>query len=205
MTKNLSDAIKDRRSYYQIKKESPISDKEIQSIIEHILWHAPSTNNSQSARLVLLLGENHIKFWEITKDELKKVSQSEEAFKTTEDKVNRSFNAGYGTILFFEDQTVLRGLQEKLPIYAAKFAQWSEHSSAIVQIMAWMSLESVGFGASLQHYNPLIDEAVKKEWNLSEDWNLIAQMPFGIPVNEPVEKTHVPLDERLFVFKYYNY
>ena len=200
MTKNLKDAIKNRRSYYQINNTSPISDKEIQSIIEHILLYAPSSNNSQSARLVLLLGENHKKFWEITKAELKKVSKSEEAFKTTEDKVNTSFGAGYGTVLFFEDQTVIKGLQEKLPLYAPKFAQWSEHSSAIVQILTWISLESVGFGASLQHYNPLIDEAVKKEWNLNENWSLIAQMPFGTPVNEPGKKTHVPLEERLFVF-----
>ena len=201
MTKNLKDAIKDRRSYYKISNSSPISNEEIQSIIEHVLLYAPSTNNSQSARLVLLFGENHRKFWEITKNELKKVSKSEEAFKKTKEKVNTSFGAGYGTVLFFEDQTVIRDLQEKLPIYTHKFAQWSEHSSAIVQILTWISLESVGFGASLQHYNPLIDEAVKEEWNLSKEWNLIAQMPFGIPVVEPGEKTHVPLNERLFVFK----
>ena len=74
---------------------------------------------------------------------MKKVSLSEEAFKATEEKVNTSFGAGYGTILFFEYETVVKGLQEKLHIYASKFAQWREHSSAIVQIMAWISLESV--------------------------------------------------------------
>ena len=200
MRKNLRDAIKDRRSYYQITNTSPISDEEIQSIIEHILLYAPSANNSQSARLLLLLGNSHTKFWEITKAELKKVSKSEDAFKKTEEKVNTSFAAGYGTVLFFEDQNIVKGLQEKLPIYAPKFAQWSEHSSAIVQILIWMGLESVGFGASLQHYNPLIDDAVKKEWNLNENWELIAQMPFGMPVGEPGEKTHMPIEERLFVF-----
>ena len=106
--------------------------------------------------------------------------------------MNTSFEAGYGTILFFVDQSVIKGLQDKLPIYAHKFEQWSEHSSAIVQIMTWMGLESVGFGASLQHYNPLIDEAVKKEWNLDQKWDLIAQMAFGMPAGEPDEKTHIP-------------
>ncbi len=201
MEKKLKDAIKDRRTYYQLQNSSPVSDQEIQSILEHVLLYAPSAFNSQSARMLLLLGENHTKMWEITKDELKKVSKSEEAFKATEDKVNTSFASGYGTVLFFEDQTVIKGLQGSLPSMAEKFTQWSEHSSGIAQILTWIGLESVGLGASLQHYNPLIDEAVRKEWSINEDWKLIAQMPFGLPAGEPGEKTHVKLEERLVVVK----
>ena len=201
MEKKLKDAIKDRRTYYQLSNSSPVSDQEIQSILEHVLLYAPSAFNSQSARMLLLLGDNHTKMWEITKDELKKVSKSEEAFKATEDKVNTSFASGYGTVLFFEDQTVIKGLQGSLPSMAEKFTQWSEHSSGIAQILTWIGLESVGFGASLQHYNPLIDEAVKKEWSINEDWELIAQMPFGLPAGEPGEKPHVKLEERLVVVK----
>lgn len=201
MKKNLKDAIQDRRSYYQLKNTSPVSDDEIQAILEHVLLYAPSAFHSQSARMVLLLGDNHTKMWEITKAELKKVSKSEEAFKATEDKVNTSFASGYGTILFFEDKAVIKGLQNNLPTMAEKFTEWSGHSSAIAQVLTWIGLESVGFGASLQHYNPLIDEAVKKEWNLSQDWELVAQMPFGEPAGEPGEKTQVRLEERLFVVK----
>ena len=201
MEKKLKDAIKDRRTYYQLQNSSPVSDQEIQSILEHVLLYAPSSFNSQSARMLLLLGDNHTKMWEITKDELKKVSKSEEAFKATEDKVNTSFASGYGTVLFFEDQTVIKGLQGSLPSMAEKFTQWSEHSSGIAQILTWIGLESVGLGASLQHYNPLIDEAVRKEWSINEDWKLIAQMPFGLPAGEPGEKTHVKLEERLVVVK----
>ena len=201
MEKKLKDAIKDRRTYYQLSNSSPVSDQEIQSILEHVLLYAPSAFNSQSARMLLLLGDNHTKMWEITKDELKKVSKSEEAFKATEDKVNTSFASGYGTVLFFEDQTVIKGLQGSLPSMAEKFTQWSEHSSGIAQILTWIGLESVGLGASLQHYNPLIDEAVRKEWSINEDWKLIAQMPFGLPAGEPGEKTHVKLEERLVVVK----
>ena len=201
MTKNLKDAIKDRRTYYQLQKISPVSDEEIQSIIEHVLLYAPSAFNSQSARMVVLLGNNHTKLWEITKEELKKVSKSEDAFKVTVEKVNTSFASGYGTILFFEDKTVIKGLQSSLPNMSKKFSQWSEHSSAIVQVLTWIGLESVGFGASLQHYNPLIDETIKKEWSINEDWELIAQMPFGLPAGEPGEKTHVSLEDRLIVIK----
>ena len=199
--KSLHDSIKDRRTYYQLSDQSPISDAEIQKIIEHVAYWAPSPFNSQSARMVLLLGENHKKLWELTKVELKKISKSEEAWKQTEAKVDGSFLAGYGTVLFFEDMSVVKGLQDKFPSYTEKFAQWSEHSTAINQILVWMALENEGFGASLQHYNPLIDEGIQQEWGISKDWKLIAQMPFGVPAGQPGEKTHEPLEKRVLVFK----
>ena len=49
-------------------------------------------------------------------------------------------------------------------------------------------LEDMGLGASLQHYNPLIDDEVRRTWNLPGDWMMIAQMPFGTPTGEPGEK-----------------
>ena len=55
--------------------------------------------------------------------------------------------------------------------------------------------------ASLQHYNPLIDEAVAKEWQLPETWELIAQMPFGAPLQEPGAKEFNPIEERVRIFK----
>jgi Predicted oxidoreductase related to nitroreductase len=39
--------------------------------------------------------------------------------------VNGSFLAGYGTVLFFEDMSVVKGLQGNMPSYSEKFAQWS--------------------------------------------------------------------------------
>lgn len=49
-------------------------------------------------------------------------------------------------------------------------------------------LEDTGLGASLQHYNPLIDDEVRKRWSLPREWKLIAQMPFGTPAGEPGER-----------------
>jgi predicted oxidoreductase (fatty acid repression mutant protein) len=58
-----------------------------------------------------------------------------------------------------------------------------------------------GLGVSLQHYNPIIDEEVKKQWNIPGSWKLIAQMPFGKPTAAPDEKEIKPLDERVKVYK----
>ena len=67
-------------------------------------------------------------------------------------------------------------------------------------LSVWTSLEIEGFGASLQHYNPLIDDEVRKTWDILRDWKLIAQLPFGKPTAEPGDKDFSPLEERV---KYY--
>lgn len=65
----------------------------------------------------------------------------------------------------------------------------------------WAMLEERGLGASLQHYNPLIDEEVRRTWELPEDWMLIAEMPFGIPTGEPGDKDFGDVDKRMKVFR----
>ena len=112
----------------------------------------------------------------------------QEAFVEADRKISNSFASGYGTILFFEDNAIVEKLQEKFPLYKDSFPTWSNHTSAMHQFAIWTMLEDVGFGASLQHYNPLIDNEVRKTWNLPDSWSLIAQMPFGSPVEEPDKK-----------------
>jgi predicted oxidoreductase (fatty acid repression mutant protein) len=64
----------------------------------------------------------------------------------------------------------------------------------------WTGLESLGFGANLQHYNPLIDAGVAKQWDLPSDWRLVAQMVFGSPEDVAGEKVQKPVEERVKVF-----
>ena len=198
MKRNLKEAIQNRRTYYNIDNKVTISDEEIKDIVNHAVLHVQSAFNSQSARVVLLLGKNHKKLWDITKEALKKKVPAE-AFKDTEAKIDNSFAAGHGTILFFEDESVVEGLQQAFPSYHDKFPQWSDHTSAMHQFAIWTMLEDAGLGASLQHYNPLIDEEVAKTWNISPKWKLIAQMPFGNPTKEPNPKEFLPLEGRVIV------
>jgi len=197
---SFKEALKNRRTYYTISNKSLVSDQEIEDIVNYAVTHVPSAFNSQSTRIVLLLGENHKKLWNIVKETLRKIVPAE-AFSATENKIDRAFAAGYGTVLYFEDQTVVKGLQDAFPAYAENFPVWSNHTSAMHQLAIWTMLEEVGFGASIQHYNPLIDEEAAKEWNLPSTWKLIAEMPFGVPTQGPGEKEFKPLDERIKVFK----
>lgn len=199
MSKNLFSAIEERRSYYGISKEAVASDERIKEIIDHAVKYTPSAFNSQSTRVVLLLGKHHDKLWDLAMDALRKIVPAEQ-FADTENKIN-SFKNGYGTVLYFEDNSVVEDLQQKFALYKDNFPVWSQHSNGMHQYAIWTTLEAEGFGASLQHYGELIDADVKKEWNLPSNWKFIAQMPFGKPVAEPAEKEYLPLEGRVKVFK----
>lgn len=193
------EAIKNRRSYYNISKESFLKDNEIESLIKDAVKYTPSAFNSQSARVVLLLNDNHNKLWSIVMETLRKMVPADK-FSSTESKIN-SFSAGYGTVLFFEDQEIVKGLQERFPLYADNFPIWSNHSSGMLQHVVWVGLEEAGLGASLQHYNPIIDDEVKKEFNLPESWKLISQMPFGNPTAKPDPAEYGDIEKRVKIFK----
>ena len=199
MKKDFNTAVADRRSFYGISKEKVTTDEVIKEIIEQAVKNTPSPFNSQSARVVLLLEKHHDKLWDITKESLRKIVPADQ-FSSTEDKIN-SFRNGYGTVLFFEDASVIESLQSQFALYADNFPIWSQQSSGMHQFVIWTALEIEGFGASLQHYNGLIDEDVKKEWNVPSNWKLIAQMPFGKPIAEPDEKEFQPLENRIKIFK----
>ena len=178
-----------RRSVYSLGKNLPVSEQEVLEIIDNAVKHSPSAFNSQTAHAVVLLGENHQKLWNITFGELEKFLPNEEAKAATKGKID-SFAAAYGTILFFEDHDVVKGLQEQFPSYADNFPLWSEQSTGIASFAVWNALAEAGVGANIQHYNPLIDEKVAKEWNIPSNLVLRAQMPFGEIVGEaaPIER-----------------
>ena len=108
--------------------------------------------------------------------------------------------AGAGTVRFFEDQTVVKGLQDKFPPYAENFPVWAEHADAMHQYAIWTALASINVGASLQHYNPVIDEAVARTWNVPASWKLRAQLVFGGIAAPAGEKSFEPVEARLKVY-----
>jgi predicted oxidoreductase (fatty acid repression mutant protein) len=199
MKKDFYTAVADRRSFYDISKEKVTSDEVIKEVIEQAVKNTPSSFNSQSARVVLLLEKHHDKLWDITKEVLRKIVPVDQ-FGSTEDKIN-SFRNGYGTVLYFEDMSVIESFQNQYALYKDNFPVWSQQSSGMHQYVIWTALEMEGFGASLQHYNELIEGQVKKEWSIPESWKLIAQMPFGKPKSQPDEKQFEPLEQRIKVFK----
>lgn len=177
MNSTLIESLKKRRTQYALGKNLPLDKDALNTLIKEAVRHTPSSFNSQSSRAVILFGDESVKFWELTKQALREIVPAE-AFAPTAAKLD-SFAAGAGTVLFYEDQDVVKGLQEKFALYADNFPVWSEQAGGMAQFAVWLALTEAGVGASLQHYNPVVDEAVRTAWNVPASWKLRAQMPFG--------------------------
>jgi predicted oxidoreductase (fatty acid repression mutant protein) len=199
MATDFYSAVKSRRSIYALNKDITTTDERILEAVLFAVKHTPSAFNSQSARVVVLLKQHHQQLWDITERTLQKLVP-EESFAATQEKMN-AFRSGYGTILFFEDWNVITGLQKQFALYKENFPVWAQQSNGMLQYVIWTALEQEGLGASLQHYNPLIDEEVKQTWSIPNSWKLIAQMPFGNPSAPAGDKEFQPLEQRVMVFR----
>ena len=197
--KTLQQLAEKRRSIYALSDQLAVSNDEVVKVVEHAILHTPSSFNSQSTRIVVLFGDDHHKLWDMTEDALRVIVGDEEAFKSTKDKI-AGFRASAGTVLFFEDQAVVRGMQEAAPLYADNFPIWSTQTNAMHQYVIWTALASIEVGANLQHYNPVIDQKVASTWNIDADWELKAQLVFGKIEQSAGDKAFKPVDERLKVF-----
>ena len=189
---------KKRRSIYHLGKNVNQSNDEIVQLIKDIVDQTPSSFHSQTSRVVILLGKEHDALWEIVRETLRPLV-ADGNFEATDQKVN-SFKAAKGTVLFYEDKDVVGGLQKQFPLYADNFPVWSEHSTGLTQYAVWLALAEVDIGASLQHYNPIIDAEVAKRWDIPANCVLRAQMPFGSIESPAGEKTPMDADARYRVY-----
>ena len=187
-----------RRTIYHLGNNLPQTKEEINSIILEASKQAPTAFNSQSSRIITLFGEEHHKVWDMVLDALRPVLAAD-VFAGTEAKVN-SFKAGMGTILYFEDNQVVEDLQAQFPLYASNFPKWSEQAHGIAAYAVWLALAEANIGASLQHYNELIEEAVKKAWGIPAKWSLKGQMPIGSIETPADPKGFIEADERFKTF-----
>lgn len=184
------DLVEKRRSYYELDNQVDISKEELEALIAKALRATPSPFNMQATKLVLLLDDEHRKFWN-------KVNA------TFDNKIDaakfKGFHDAKGTILYFIDRKIVKSMQDQFSAYAEQFSKWAEHENVMMQINLWVALRNEELGASLQHYNPVIDQWVKEDYELDEHLELVAQMPFGRILSEPEAKDKLPTEERLKV------
>lgn len=186
------EGLKLRRSYYQLNKELPVSTDEIHALINEVTELVPDAFNMKSARVVVALGDKQDELWNGIYDVFDG--------KVAREKVD-GFKAAAGTILYFYDEDVVRGLQEKFAAYAENFPVWANQANGMLQINIWSALRELGVGANIQHYNPVIDDFVHDMFGLPENWKLVAQMPFGGIVAEPASKDKENIAERVKLYE----
>ena len=167
-----------RRSIYALGDQLTNSPEEIYDLIITAIKNSPTAFNSQTVRAVVLFGKSSDKVWDIVEAALKEVVKDPQAFAKTQQKI-ASFRAGFGTVLFLTETDTVHELEKQFPAYADNFADWAEQGIGGAQQAVWTALAEQQIGASLQHYNPLIDDAIHQAFNLPDSWQLRAEMPFG--------------------------
>ena len=193
------DSLTRRRSIYALGHTRVVTDFCLEDTLKDCLKNCPTPFNAQSARLVLLLNKKHLDFWNLVLQKALAVTPLGST-NSAEQTIN-SFAAAYGTILYFEDTDILAQLQKDFPLYQKNMHDWTFEANGMLQYMVWQSLAENEIGASLQHYNELIEEDVKKMLDLPDSWKILSQMPFGSIEKTPAEKTFLPLENRFKIFK----
>lgn len=192
-------ALEARRSIYALSAEEVVPDDLVEALVAHAVEFTPSAYDARSQRVVLLIGDRYRRLWGFVLEALRKIVPAA-SFPRTEAKIG-GFAAGRGTVLFYDDTAVTDGLAKANPLYARNFERWAVEQGGMLQGNVWVALAEVGYGASLQHYNELIEEDVKKAFEVPVSWKLSAQMPFGKAAAEPKQKVFQPLEKRFLVLK----
>ena len=187
---HIFEGIADRRSVYALGKNIPVSDDELVEFVRRTTELVPDAFNMKSQRVVVALGDKQDALWDAVYD----------AFggKVAREKID-GFKAAHGTVLFFYDQDVIETMQKNVPAYAQNFPVWAQQSNGMLQFSVWTGLRSLGIGANLQHYNPVIDDAVKQLLDVPSNYVLVAQMPFGSIEAQPDPKAADDIDARVIV------
>ena len=99
------------------------------------------------------------------------------------------------------DQKTVHNLGESFPLYKDAFGVYATHANGMAQINIWNALTTLNLGASLQHYGPAIETWVKERYQVPENYQLVAQMPFGKVITPAEAKDKLPRQEKLTVFE----
>lgn len=192
------DQLKKRRSIYHLGKRVHLSQAYLAELIQEAVRSCPSAHNSQSTCIVILMGDAHHQFWSVVKEVQRKLIPAH-VFAGAEVKIDQCA-AGFGTVLFYEDQQIIKGLQKQIPFDAAEFPVWSEQVSGMAQYAVWTCLADAGLGASLQHYNPSIDGQISKTFNIPAHWLLRGQLVFGSIEEQVTEKEQHQDEDRFMIY-----
>ncbi len=197
---DLTEAMKTRRSIRKLTKILDFDDRVLEGILKEAML-VPSAFNMQSYRIVALRGKAHDRLWGIVEASLL-AKLGEERFASTKQPEKISgFRGGNGTLLFFEDLTVVEEKGNIAKSYKDTFPDWSQQGSGIIQYAVWLLLTEQGISASLQHYHKLIEEQVREEWHIPTTWQLISQMPYGKADETPGVRELIPFEEMVKFYR----
>ncbi|MBO6281559.1 MAG: nitroreductase family protein [Alphaproteobacteria bacterium] len=193
------DSLERRRSVYGLGSSVSVSEACFLDTISSCLKHCPTAFNVQSARLAVLFDKEHHRFWDLVWQNMSKLLTGTQ-IASSKARLD-GFKRAYATILFFEDTKALADLKKRFPLYKKNMSVWMQQGNGMLQYMIWQTLAENEIGASLQHYNELVEADIHQVFNIPKHWKLVAQMPCGSIEKEPAPKTFLPIEDRLLVLK----
>lgn len=107
----IQESLAKRRTYYNINKELPVTEADVIALVENTTELVPDAFNMKSARVIVATKEKQDALWDAIYD----------AFggKVAREKID-SFKAGYGTLLYFYDEDVVKGPAGAVPALRSK-------------------------------------------------------------------------------------
>ncbi|KAM0229900.1 hypothetical protein ACHAPO_009622 [Fusarium lateritium] len=196
-------AAKHRRSVYDLKNTSAVTDNRVEEILKEILSFSPSSYNTQPVRVTLITGEKHRQFWDLIIEHAEPMLKgvSEEVWVQMSGLMTMHKGA-YGSILFWERGQTTIEAAAKHQSAAHMFPQFGEHAQGIFQILVWTALELEGVGANLQHMNaiPPVVSAVRAFCGVPDDYELKGHLNYGDEAQaHPEVPEKLPFSETLKV------
>lgn len=101
-TETFIELAKARRSVYSISNASTVPDSQLEQLVHDAIKHVPSSFNTQTTRIVLLLHDENQRFWDTVQgvymSMVERGTFPEDKWKAgTKPKLD-SMKAGYGTV-----------------------------------------------------------------------------------------------------------
>ncbi len=177
-----ADLIHKRRSVYQIGTNTEHTVESVVEALRDVVGRLPSAGNSQTTRFVVVTGEKNDAVWDILHED-QKVAMGPKMYEIFAPRFDQA-KKGLGTILMFESREKV----ESMGMSPDRNELYKENNHAIAALGAWLVLTDLGLGASLQHYNVGFkqgyDAKIREYLGLPDDYEMLAQMPFG-SIEEP--------------------
>lgn len=142
-------------------------------------------------------GEKNNQAWDLIHDAQKK-ALSADMYERFAPRM-KAAQKGVGTVFLFESRDVV----ENMGLSPARAQVYKEHNHGIATLTAWLLLTEMGLGASLQHFNIGYehghDATVRELLGLPDDFEMMAQMPFGSIKTPGAKKPSIAADQQVII------
>lgn len=193
----LRDVIAQRQSVYEIGKNTDVTADGVAAMLREVVGSIPSAGNSQTTRWVVVSGEKNDKVWDII-DAAQREALPEKLYEMFSPRFSQA-KQGLGTILMFASRDAVASM----PTSPERSTLYKENNHGIAAYATWILLRDLNLGASLQHFNvgyeAGFDREIREYLGLPDDWELLAEMPFGSIEANGSEKDKLAPEERVLV------